>query len=67
MPYIEVLQKYAVFEGRASRREYWLYFLISLIIAGVMFLIHEVAGWVYILVTAVPHGLSEFDDCMTAT
>ena len=30
--YTEVLKKYAVFEGRASRAEYWYFFLFSLII-----------------------------------
>ena len=25
MPYIEVIAKYAVFGGRATRREYWLF------------------------------------------
>ncbi|MFJ7795609.1 DUF805 domain-containing protein [Pseudomonas sp. NPDC096950] len=29
-PYIEVLKKYAVFNGRASRREYWMFILINL-------------------------------------
>ena len=36
MPYIEVLQKYAVFEGRAKRTELWLFFLISVIISIVL-------------------------------
>ena len=36
MPYIEVLQKYAVFDGRASRREYWLWVLIHLIVLLVL-------------------------------
>ncbi|MCU0607689.1 MAG: DUF805 domain-containing protein [Candidatus Edwardsbacteria bacterium] len=31
--YIAVLRKYAVFEGRAGRREYWTFFLIN-IVAG---------------------------------
>ncbi|MGF6090395.1 DUF805 domain-containing protein [Pseudomonas sp. 18173] len=32
-PYIEALKKYAVFTGRASRREYWMFILISFLIA----------------------------------
>ena len=37
--YIKVLKKYAVFEGRASRQEYWMFFLVHLIISfGVGFL-----------------------------
>ncbi len=30
--YLEVLKKYAVFDGRARRREYWMFTLISTII-----------------------------------
>ncbi len=31
--YIKVLKNYAVFEGRASRQEYWMFFLFNLIIS----------------------------------
>ncbi len=31
--YIRVLKKYAVFSGRARRKEYWMFFLINLIIS----------------------------------
>lgn len=31
--YLEVLKKYAVFNGRAQRQEYWYFFLISLAIS----------------------------------
>lgn len=31
--YLEVLKKYAVFSGRARRKEYWMFFLINLIIS----------------------------------
>jgi len=30
--YIDVIKKYAVFEGRASRQEYWMFVLINLVI-----------------------------------
>ncbi|WP_053405795.1 DUF805 domain-containing protein [Persicobacter sp. CCB-QB2] len=30
--YLEVLKKYAVFEGRARRQEYWMFFLINMVI-----------------------------------
>ena len=30
--YLDVLKKYAVFEGRASLREYWMFFLINILI-----------------------------------
>ncbi len=35
-PYVEALKKYAVFTGRATRREYWMFFLINMGIAIVM-------------------------------
>jgi uncharacterized membrane protein YhaH (DUF805 family) len=31
--YIEVLKKYAIFQGRARRKEYWMFFLFNMIIA----------------------------------
>lgn len=31
--YVEVMRKYAVFQGRASRTEYWMFFLINCLIA----------------------------------
>ncbi len=31
-PYLEVLKKYAVFKGRARRKEYWLFVLINFLI-----------------------------------
>src|SRR5690242_20367232 len=34
--YVKVLQKYAVFEGRASRSEYWYFVLVNFIIALVL-------------------------------
>ena len=30
--YVEVLRKYAVFEGRATRREYWMFSLIHMLV-----------------------------------
>ncbi|MDD2720691.1 MAG: DUF805 domain-containing protein [Gallionella sp.] len=40
--YLEVLKKYAVFEGRARRTEYWMFFLFNFII-GVALAILELA------------------------
>ena len=42
--YLEVLKKYAVFTGRASRTEYWMFFLFNLIIAIVLGAIDAVIG-----------------------
>jgi uncharacterized membrane protein YhaH (DUF805 family) len=60
LPYVEVLQKYAVFDGRAGRREYWQFLLIHVIISLVL----GVAGtqstpiiivyFLYILVLLIP-------------
>jgi uncharacterized membrane protein YhaH (DUF805 family) len=40
-------RKYATFSGRASRSEYWWWYLISIIGAAILFLIGTVAGGVY--------------------
>jgi uncharacterized membrane protein YhaH (DUF805 family) len=42
--YLEVLKKYAVFSGRARRKEYWLFFLINFIIAIVLGIIEGMVG-----------------------
>ena len=51
--YFEVLKKYAEFNGRARRMEYWMFFLFNCIIASVlwagsMFLLHR-GMWLYML------------------
>ena len=69
MPYIEVIQKYAVFEGRAKRTEFWLFMLIHYIIAltlsivGVLLIFAgSIIGFavlfvlaVYVLATILPY------------
>ena len=42
--YLEVLKKYAVFSGRARRKEYWMFFLFNLIITAVLALIDSLTG-----------------------
>lgn len=42
--YLKVLRKYAVFSGRARRKEYWMFFLFNLIIIFVLRFIEELAG-----------------------
>jgi uncharacterized membrane protein YhaH (DUF805 family) len=42
--YLEVLKKYAVFDGRARRKEYWIFFLINLVIAVVLAIIDGLIG-----------------------
>ena len=42
--YLEVWKKYAVFGGRARRKEYWMFFLINLIISVVLIAIDNLIG-----------------------
>ncbi|MDD5302678.1 MAG: DUF805 domain-containing protein [Elusimicrobia bacterium] len=42
--YLAVLKKYAVFSGRARRKEYWMYFLFNIIFAFVIGLVLGFAG-----------------------
>ena len=50
---MEVLQKYAVFDGRAKRSEYWLFvlihFLISVVLAALSSVVDEWLLGVYLL------------------
>jgi uncharacterized membrane protein YhaH (DUF805 family) len=67
--YLEVLKKYAVFDGRARRKEYWYFFLISTVISIFLALIDSFTGTIseeaglgllsgiYALVVLIP-GLS---------
>jgi uncharacterized membrane protein YhaH (DUF805 family) len=42
--YLQVLKKYAVFSGRARRKEYWFFFLFNIIIAIVLGVIDGMIG-----------------------
>ena len=42
--YLDVLKKYAVFDGRARRKEYWMFFLFNIIIAFVLGIIEGIVG-----------------------
>lgn len=42
--YLEVLKKYAVFNGRARRKEYWYFVLFNIIISIVLAIIDSVTG-----------------------
>ncbi|WP_112466707.1 DUF805 domain-containing protein [Streptomyces triticisoli] len=39
--YLEVLKKYAVFSGRARRKEYWMFILFNSIVSIVLFVIGQ--------------------------
>lgn len=42
--YLAVLKKYAVFEGRASRTEYWMYFLFTVIVSIILGILDSILG-----------------------
>ena len=42
--YIKVLQQYADFNGRARRKEYWIYNIINSIIGGLLFFLDYMLG-----------------------
>lgn len=64
--YLEVLKKYAVFSGRARRKEYWFYVLFNAIFAIIAMIIDNVLGLtfqdigygpvytLYVLATLIP-------------
>ncbi len=53
--YVEVLKKYAVFEGRTRRQEYWMFWLINLIISLVLnFVAPDFFGYLYGLAILIP-------------
>jgi len=58
--YLEVLKKYAVFNGRARRKEYWMFFLFNIIIAIVLGVVegilgsHGIIGMLYSLAFIIP-------------
>lgn len=43
--YLEVLKKYAVFSGRARRREYWFFALFNVIVTAVFAVLDNVLGF----------------------
>ena len=45
--YIDVLKKYAVFSGRARRKEFWMFTLFSIIISLILSIIDHVVGLDY--------------------
>ena len=42
--YLSVLKKYAVFSGRARRKEYWMFFLFNIIFAFVAMILDNALG-----------------------
>jgi uncharacterized membrane protein YhaH (DUF805 family) len=42
--YFDVLKKYAVFSGRASRKEYWMFVLFNMLVGFILGVIERVIG-----------------------
>ena len=42
--YFDVLKKYAVFTGRARRKEYWIFFLCNVVVGVVLSILDRVLG-----------------------
>ena len=43
--YLKVLKNYIGFGGRARRKEYWMFVLVSFVLAGVLSIIDKMLGW----------------------
>lgn len=43
--YFKVLSNYATFQGRAHRREFWMFVLVNIILAGVLRVVDKILGW----------------------
>ena len=52
--YLDPLKKYADFNWRASRKEFWLFLLIHFFVYGWCWSIHDVVGVVYSVTTVLP-------------
>ncbi len=52
--YFDVLRKYAVFEGRARRREYWMFMLLNTIVSLVLSVIGSFIVGLYALAVLIP-------------
>ena len=68
--YLEVLKKYAVFQGRARRSEYWYFTLFSLIVAIILSVIGTYIGsqllyvlyWLAVLVPSIAVSVRRMHD-----
>ncbi|MGP3592600.1 DUF805 domain-containing protein [Vagococcus sp. WN89Y] len=43
--YFKVLSHYATFHGRAHRREFWMFTLVSSVLYGVLIVVDKILGW----------------------
>lgn len=42
--YLEVWKKFAVFSGRARRKEYWMFLLLNMVVTGALFVVDVMMG-----------------------
>jgi uncharacterized membrane protein YhaH (DUF805 family) len=47
--YVKVLSNYVGFQGRARRKEYWMFVLVNIIISIVLGIIQSILGWTDVL------------------
>jgi uncharacterized membrane protein YhaH (DUF805 family) len=52
--YLDVLKKYAVFDGRARRQEFWMFALINFVISLILNLVLGMVGLIYALAVFLP-------------
>jgi uncharacterized membrane protein YhaH (DUF805 family) len=52
--YLDVLKKYAAFEGRARREEFWMYTLVNFLIILVLNFVSGFLGMIYSFATLLP-------------
>ena len=52
--YLKVLSQYADFNGRARRKEMWMFILINAVISIALGMIHSTVGSIYQLAVLVP-------------
>ena len=65
--YIDVLKKYAVFSGRARRKEYWMFVLFNVIVSIILSILDRILGLEQLVRLAVddlqPGGAAADDRC----
>lgn len=52
--WLDGIKQYANFEGKATRQQFWMYVLITVIISSVLGAIWRYLGWIFDLAVLVP-------------
>ena len=53
--YVEVLKKYAAFDGRARREEFWIFALVNLVVMIVLSLVSSFISMIYSFAVLLPN------------